>query len=95
MAKSTRPARKTATRKTAKAAPKKTAKPSVPETAAKPKDTSLRGQVDITIAKALEFVGGDADTVISVSRKSLVLAQTRNAKAESAAALSALDDSDL
>lgn len=65
----------------------KTPAPSKP----RPKE-ALRGQVEMTITKALEFIGGNPETVLSFSRKSLVEAETANDRAKSAARLANFDD---
>lgn len=57
----------------------------------KTKRPHLRGQVNLPIKDILAFVGGDDNTVIAVSRKSLVLAQTANAAQVASDKLNALD----
>lgn len=83
-------AKKTAT-KTAKASAATTPEASAPASAA-----AKRGSVltPLSVKKILAFVGGDPETVIEVSKKSLVDAKTRNARAAAAKDLESLNDLD-
>jgi hypothetical protein len=65
---------------------KKTIKPSEATTTPTPnkRETIL---VELSVKEILEFVGGDPATLIQVSRKSLVDARTKSARADASALL--------
>ena len=58
-----------------KASAKKRAAAALPKSRSKPKNPKLGGHVNLSIQDILDFVGGDKETVIAVSRKSLVQTQ--------------------
>lgn len=70
-------------------------KKELPKSVPKPNLKHKRGLINLPISKIVEFVGGSQDTVVAVSRKSLVEAQLANAEVESQAALDSLDNEDL
>lgn len=90
----------TSVKKAAKKTATKAAKAPVTDTSATTtaplSAAAKRGSVltPLTIKKILAFIGGDPDTVIEVSKKSLVDAKTRNARAAAAKDLASLNDLD-
>ena len=62
-------------KKSVKASAKKRAAAALPKPRSKPKPPKLGGHVNLSIQDVLDFVGGDTETVIAVSRKSLVQTQ--------------------
>lgn len=77
-------------KKSVKASAKKRAA-ALPKPRSKPKPPKLGGHVNLSIRDILNFVDGDEDVVIAVSRKSLVQTQLTKATKEASAELDQLE----